>query len=84
MDNQERWTKIIGDIARERDRQDLQWGGAAHDDEHIPYDWQGFIEKQCRRLCSGAIPANDYREHLVKIAAIAVAAIESYDRKAGK
>jgi len=63
------------ELHAERTEQRLQWGGAAHDDQHGELDWVTFIKKQLRR--SNA----NYRNAMVKIGALAVAAIESYDRK---
>jgi hypothetical protein len=61
-------------IKRERVEQDRQWGGPEHDDEHDEQDWSDFIVHQACAIDFG-------RERLVKIAALAVAAIESIDRK---
>jgi hypothetical protein len=68
---------ILDEIDRERDAQDKQWGGETHDDSHEQYDWLRFIDYQENRMNS-----NDYRERMIKIAALAIAAVESYDRKA--
>lgn len=69
--------RIFRDVKAERARQDAQWGGPAHDDEHELADWLSYIEQQ-----AGAAYRNDApRERLVKIAALAVAAIESLDRR---
>lgn len=68
---------VYQEIQREREHQDAQWGGPEHDDQHTGYDWLEFIEYQTGKI-------NDppsYREGLIKIAALAVAALESYDRK---
>jgi len=79
---------VLDDIARERERQDAQWGGPNHDDGHTPRDWSVFRRKfEGRVLASIASehmtvyePA-DARNALVKIAALAVAQIEALDRK---
>jgi hypothetical protein len=77
--------EIFTKIEQEREKQDLQWGGALHDDEHSLEDWIDFIDAQINRaeecestnlLCA--------RERLIKVAALAVAAIESLDRKISK
>lgn len=70
---------IILEIKAERATQDAQWGGPDHDDEHGPDEFVTFIEHQIARSDRGRGP--DARERLVKIAALAVAAVESYDRK---
>ncbi|WP_019653985.1 hypothetical protein [Variovorax atrisoli] len=73
-----RWRRLIAfrDVSAERNRQDEQWGGAANDDTHSVVDWQNCILKQTRQLASRA----EHRARLVKIAALAIAAIESTDR----
>lgn len=76
---------IFGQIETERARQDEQWGGAAHDDEHTLADWCEQIEKhrnlELKELAAGE--NGDYtkvRDRLIKIAALAAAAAESQDR----
>ena len=74
---------IFEEIVGERLRQDAQWGGQDHDDAHGQADWYDILWGHVDRLldCGGrALP--DYRERLVKIAAITVAAIEAHDRRA--
>lgn len=61
-------------------REHAQWGGPAHDDEHSAADWLLYIDKQVNKALG--TPDNDPgdRARFVKIAALAVAAIESGDR----
>lgn len=78
-------SKILCDIAAERAAQDEQWGGATHDDGHMAHDWLVFIGQQLKRARAdyaqvGGFPA-PVRARLVKIAALAVAGIESIDRR---
>ncbi len=70
--------RVLDEVMEERRRQDEQWGGPEHDDGHINSDWVGFIGLQLGRLSVGSAA---YRETMVKIAALAVSAIESHDRK---
>ncbi len=65
-------------INGERYLQDLEWGGPEHDDEHEPDDWTEYLLDQVYRAESEN--NRGYRERLVKIAALAVAAMESFDR----
>ncbi len=68
-------------IRDERARQDAQWGGPEHDDTHTAFDWMTYIQKQLDKY--GRAQAFELeRDAFVKIAALAVAAIESLDRKA--
>lgn len=71
--------KIFKDIEAERRNQDVQWGGPEHDDELALRDWTFHIMKQLGRLAN-ATNLKGMRARLVKIAALAVAAIESIDR----
>ncbi len=75
---------IAQDIENERERQDAQWGGEAHDDDHSQLEWLGFLTKQVMQAEQERTSVVSYRERLVKIAALAVAAIESHDRKTAK
>ena len=53
-----------------------------HDDGHLAEDWLDFIDNHNNRAAF-ATPV-EYREELVKIAGLAVSAIESFDRKQAK
>ena len=73
-------SRALTDVLSERHRQDLKWGGPEHDDEHVPTEWKKFIEA---RLGYGLnVRLKPYRQRMVEIAALAIAALESFDRKA--
>ena len=73
--------QIFNEIEDERLHQDEKWGGPEHDDTHSPEEWWAILFDHCDRLVdSGGQAEGDYRERLIKIAAIAVAAIQSWDR----
>lgn len=77
--------KVLSEIREERERQDEEWGGPKHDDTHDALDWHEFIEYQCDRFyrsCSSSTSERPDRSRLVKVAALAIAALESIDRKA--
>jgi ribosomal protein L37AE/L43A len=73
------------DIAEERRNQDVQWGGPGHDDEQSYLDWTGYIYRQlCMArdiMTSRGGDVVGYRSRLVKMGALAIAAIESIDRQ---
>ena len=77
---------VYDEIRMERNRQDEQWGGRAHDDKHLSDDWLSYIECQLDRVefYDGEEPDANYRQRLIKIAAIAIAAVESLDRLKAK
>lgn len=69
----------------ERVRQDEQWGGPATDDTRGPNDWARYIRHQIRYIPSEPMGGVEYglaefRQRMVNIMALAIAAIQSYDR----
>jgi hypothetical protein len=70
--------RALDDILKERDDQDAQWGGPAHDDTHSADDWWEYIRHQWIRFANNP---DEARDRFVKTAALALAAIESMDRK---
>lgn len=88
--------RTLLDVLDERARQYGKWGGggqedcAEHDDTHSRGDWLRFVQKQVGLAFVHIDGVDDtdaehgprYRARLVKIAALALAAIESFDRRA--
>lgn len=80
---------IFQEIRLEREHQDKKWGGSEHDNEHGAYDWAAFITYYLGK--SVELFVNEvgqpqgkllmFRYNMVKIAALAIAAIEAVDRK---
>jgi hypothetical protein len=68
--------KIFDEIAAERRAQDKKWGGATHDDEHDDADWRSFIMTHNNYACG-----DDFRKEMIRVAALAVAAVQSFDRR---
>lgn len=64
-------------IKQERDYQNEKWG-KHNDDFNTINDWIAFITDY-----SGRARVNNPRGQLIKVAALAVAAIETYDRNNG-
>lgn len=74
--------KILDEILDERERQDEKWGGPGHDASHAGHDWKMFIVEQASRLVDDlCMKKPDYRQRLIKIAALAMAAIEAEDKR---
>lgn len=71
---------LAAEIAAERTRQEAQHGGDENDDKNRFIDWAIFIGYQLDRGHHEKDPAKE-RARMVKIAALAVAAIEAYDRR---
>jgi hypothetical protein len=78
--------RVLADVEWERDKQNQQWGGNEHDDLHGPRDWAAFITEHLGKALDEAEREREperhsrYRRRLVEVAAVAVAAVETYDR----
>ena len=74
--------KIAKEIQAEQDHGRQKYGRGpkdfAHDDAHEDLDWRNFIFDHSAKLTQ-ATP-REYRQEMVKIAGLAVSAIESFDR----
>jgi hypothetical protein len=62
------------------DKEHARWGGSERDDERHPSEWLDYIARQLT-MASHAASYDDYRDRLVKVAALAVAAFESSERR---
>jgi len=67
---------VFKEIRIERKRQDHQWGGPTHDDEHFEENWENWIID----FAKGDRGPSSHRDRMIRIAALAVAAIQSNDR----
>lgn len=70
---------FMRNVVSERQRQDYEWGGSDHDDEHHERDWVAFIVKQLGKAQTGDV---EFRRSMCKVAALALAGYESSCRKA--
>jgi hypothetical protein len=76
---------IFQAITTEREYQDQKWGGPQHDDTHSAHDWVTYIVKYLGKWQAWpAFSMYDFRRSMVKVAALAVAAIEWADRRIAK
>ncbi len=72
---------IWEEIKKERAYQDHKWGGADHDDKHHMREWLIYIgSKTTKALIASSFDKKLWRKCMIQIAALSVAAIESYDR----
>ncbi len=74
-------TEAVGDITMERVLQDHQWGGPETDDQRSEAEWSEYIHRQLSKLFQDEGGALAARDRFVKVAALAIAAIQSIDRK---
>jgi hypothetical protein len=77
---------IYDEIQNERQRQDKKWGGAKHDDEHAYRDFVEFIKRHANKATYNPndldyVDLPTFRKQMIRVAALAVAAIESHDRR---
>ena len=70
-------------VSKERARQDDKWGGPKHDDQHTTAEYIQWIEDYAgwARMMSQMESHDKARRRLIQVAALAVAAVESIDRK---
>ncbi len=77
------YDSVLEEIANERERQDEKWDGPLNDDPMCPLDWHEMIadyNSWARRMAAMRSPEKARRRY-IQVAALAVAAIESLDRK---
>lgn len=72
--------EIYREVNLERSYQDDKWGGPDHDDTETEESWQRYITEYAN--ARDRAEGYDFRKRMVKVAALAVAALESHDRKA--
>lgn len=72
---------LLGDIAAERQYQVQKWGNDFDDDNTIN-DWSAYITKY-NGNAAFADDKDDQRKQMVKVATLAIAALEAFDRNDG-
>lgn len=79
--------KIFAEIAVEREHQIRRWGTEVDDRKNGPNDWIAYIAHYATQWFKGEFRPYSkgtgaaFRANMVKVAATAVAAIESHDRQ---
>lgn len=72
---------VLTEIENEREHQDHKWGGKEHDDHHTREDWLNIIDQISRdAILLPPADMNELRRKYVKIASVAIAAIEALYR----
>ena len=74
--------KILRQIEKERQYQTGRWGTSI-DNGHSVNDWVAFIAGYAGRASDIHSTPEQQREFMVKVATLAVAAIEAFDRNGG-
>jgi len=67
---------IINEIGDEIEKQNRMYGDQ-HDDQHNPRDWSAIVVRELAE----APWSKDPRQAFLKVAAVAISAVESLDRK---
>ena len=73
-------TVALSNVLYERKRQDEKWG----EQNHNPYKWIAILLEELGEASKDLLENEriKYRDEMVQVAAVALAAIESYDRQA--
>ena len=76
---------LLQEILTEREYQKEMWGGPEKDAcQNSPADFVLYINKYATSWFKGGLPPHDtegFRKTMIKVATLAVAAIEAYDYK---
>jgi hypothetical protein len=72
---------IYREITTERERQDRIWGGPEHDRKQTSNDWIAYLAKHVGKAVRWPWSPEQFRQQMIVIAALAVAAIEWIDIK---
>ena len=77
---------IYKELVEERIKQHLQWG----EQNHGPLFWNAILQEEVGEVARAVVDNHNeglslevYRNELVQVAAVAISAIESYDRNEG-
>lgn len=79
--------KILEEIRAEREYQDHKWGTDTDDSLNTPWMWASYIGQYATKWMAGTFAplkrdvTDSFRTCMIKVAAIAVAAVESIDRQ---
>ncbi len=75
---------ILDEVRRERDRQKRRWG----QQDHNVHTWLMILGEEVGEANKAVLenrflnaPLDDYREELIQVAAVAIAAIQNFDER---
>lgn len=72
-------SSIVKEIELEREKQDRLWGGKDHDAINTSNDWISILTKHVGRAVHWPWTPERFRQQMIVIAALAVAAVEWVD-----
>ncbi len=73
---------VYEEIKAEREYQDKKWG-IAFDDKNTLNDWITYINIYAAKAAAMGNTKEEQRKQMVKVAALTVAALQSFDRNGG-
>lgn len=79
----EKLDMILVEVGCERYNQDREHGGPIHDDTHTYNDWTAILTRHLGLAASDRAEVDPvrWRKQMIRVAALAVAAVQSHDRK---
>jgi len=83
-------SKIFAEVEKERAYQQARWGDTVDDTLNTPWMWAAYIGLYSTKWMAGTFAplkrdvTDSFRTCMVKVACLAVAAIESVDRQRAK
>ena len=97
IDADESLIAAVQAVVAERSRQDARHGGAPFDDRLLAGEWLALIERQVARAEDASVAldrvgmtrayateaGDEFRLSLTRMAALSVAALQAYERRAG-
>lgn len=76
------FTQVVVNLKAEREYQETRWG-TEFDDQNSANDWVSYINRYTAKACEFNISQDEFEEAMLKVAAIAVGAIETSRRNGG-
>ena len=73
---------VLEEIKKEREYQDGKWG-TGFDDKNTLNDWSSYITNYLGKATTMEASPDAQRKFLVKVATLATAAVETFDRNSG-
>jgi len=72
----------LEEVITERASQDVRWG----EQNHHPPKWMVILGEEYGEVCKAILEYDmpNYRKEMIQVAAVALAAVESYDRNEAK
>ena len=84
IERQRHLREALKRVELERHNQDKERGGDEHDDMHSHQEWIIFIIKQLGRAAAEKQTLQEYKDSMIKVAALAVASYQWAERAATK